>query len=251
MTFHYGTRFQIGQLGMSFHLCEDVGMAEKRPNIRRRKVALSRTQVVEAAVALLDQHGEAGLTFKALAERLATGAGAIYGHIANKADLIAAACDPIVAEVQQGRAAGGKPQESIREFALGMFDAIDAHPWVGTALTRIPGQSPLLRILDAIGQDIRALAVPATREWASTMAVFNYIIGVGGQNAANAQLARSRQWERAEVLEALARTWADLDPSKYPFASSIGSQLQTHDDRAVFLAGIDFIIAGITASTAS
>jgi hypothetical protein len=48
----------------------------------------------------------------------------------------------------------------IRILALTMFDAIDADPWVGSALTRSPGQSPMLRIVERIGQQIRALGVP-------------------------------------------------------------------------------------------
>ena len=44
----------------------------------RRDDALSRDRIVEAAIALLDAQGEDGLTFRALATRLATGAGAIF-----------------------------------------------------------------------------------------------------------------------------------------------------------------------------
>lgn len=223
-------------------------MAEAKRQVRRRDAALSRAQIVAAAVDLLDRDGEPGLTFKALATRLTTGPGAIYNHIASKSDLMAAAADAIVTEVVRGRANSASPQDAIREFAVAMFDAIDAHPWVGTALSHMPGQSPLLRVLEAIGQDVRALGVPAEGDWAATMAVFNYIVGVGGQNAANAQFARARALDRTEVLTSLARVWSELDPQEYPFAHSIGTQLRTHDDRADFLAGIDFIVAGIMAS---
>jgi len=223
-------------------------MAEKKRQVRGREAALSRDQIVAAAIDLLDRGGEAGLTFKALAERLATGPGAIYNHIASKTDLVAAAADAIVADVQRGRLETGDAEDALRNFALGMFDAIDAHPWVGGALMRVPGQPPLLRILEAVGQDIRALGVPAEGEWASAMAVFNYIVGVGGQNAANAQLARAQALDRTEVLTSLAHTWSSLDPVEYPFAQSIGTQLRTHDDRADFLAGINFIVIGIVAS---
>jgi len=222
-------------------------MANAKRKVRGRDAALSRAQIVTAAIDLLDRDGEAGLTFKRLAEQLATGPGAIYNHIASKSDLMAAASDAIVTEVQRSRTNGADRQDSIRAFALGMFDMIDVHPWVGAALTRMPGQS-VLRIIDAVGQDVRALGVPADREWASTMALFNYIVGVGGHNAANAQFARARALDRAEVLASLARTWSDLDPTEYPFAHSIGTQLRAHDDRADFLAGIDLIIAGIAAS---
>ncbi|MFK0333826.1 TetR/AcrR family transcriptional regulator [Rhizobium sp. NPDC090275] len=220
-------------------------MMEAKRKVRGRDAALSRTQIVKAAIVILDRDGEAGLTFKALAERLATGPGAIYGYIANKDDLLAAACDAIVANVMQGRKECADPFDSIKAFAVGIFDAIDERPWVGAALVRLPGQSPLVRVLDAVGQDIRALDVPADREWASTMAVFNYIVGVGGQHAANARLAHSKHWDRTEMLASLARSWSDLDAEEYPFAQSVAPQLSNHDDRADFLAGIEFILVGI------
>ena len=43
-----------------------------------RKNALSKQRIVEAAIEILDNEGESALTFRALATRLATGAGAIY-----------------------------------------------------------------------------------------------------------------------------------------------------------------------------
>ena len=42
---------------------------------------------------ILDDEGEAALTFRALSARLATGSGAIYWHVANKSELLAAATD--------------------------------------------------------------------------------------------------------------------------------------------------------------
>ena len=57
----------------------------------RRDASLTRDTIIDAAISLLDTAGESGLTFRALAARLATGAGAIYWHIANKDELFTAA----------------------------------------------------------------------------------------------------------------------------------------------------------------
>jgi hypothetical protein len=126
-----------------------------------------------------------------------------------------------------------------------MFDAIDAHPWVGSALTRAPGQLPMVRILERMGQQVRSLGVPDEEQWATVGALLNYILGVGGQNAANGQLARMRGIDRSNFLEAVATAWSQLDPDEYPFTRSIAAQLRTHDDRMDFLAGIDLILRGI------
>jgi len=220
-------------------------MVKKARSSQRREESLSRERIIEASIELLDSSGEGGLTFRTLSERLATGPGAIYWHIANKSDLLTAACDAIVARTMEARVVGGTPQATIRTLALGMFDAIDAHPWVGSALTRAPGQLPTVRILEGLGQQVRALGVPDDTQWATVSALLNYILGVGGQNAANGQLARTRGLDRSDFLEALSTAWSQLDPDEYPFARSVAGQLRAHDDRMDFLAGIDLILNGL------
>ena len=223
-------------------------MVKNARSIQRREESLSRDRIIEASIAILDSSGESGLTFRTLSERLATGPGAIYWHIASKSDLLTAACDAIVARTMNARVVGATPKATIRALALGMFDAIDAHPWVGSALTRAPGQLPMVRILERIGQQVRALGVPDEEQWATVAALLNYILGVGGQNAANTQFARTRGLDRSDFLEAVATAWSQLDPDEYPFARSVAGQLRAHDDRVDFLAGIDLILSGIESS---
>jgi AcrR family transcriptional regulator len=220
-------------------------MVKKARSIQRREDSLSRDRIIEASIAILDSSGEDGLTFRTLSERLATGPGAIYWHIPNKSELLTAACDAIIARTMNAPLVGTTPKAIIRALALGMFDAIDAHPWVGSALTRAPGQLPMVRILERMGQQVRSLGVPDEEQWATVGALLNYILGVGGQNAANGQLARMRGIDRSNFLEAVATAWSQLDPDEYPFTRSIAAQLRTHDDRMDFLAGIDLILRGI------
>lgn len=218
-------------------------------NTTRREDGLSRERIIEASIALLDSHGESGLTFRALAGQLATGAGAIYWHVANKNDLLAAACDEIVARTLAVPAATAAPQETIRTLALGLFDAIDVHPWLGSALTRAPLQSPMVRIFERLGQQVRAMGLPQAAQFAAVQALLSYIVGVSVQNAANAQLGRALGGDRAALLGQVADAWTQLDADQYPFTRSVAGQFRLHDDRADFLAGIDLILAGITART--
>jgi AcrR family transcriptional regulator len=222
-------------------------MAKKARSGQRREESLSRDHIIEASIELLDSHGESGLTFRALSKRLATGPGAIYWHIANKSDLLAAACDAVVARTMNETVVT-RPETTIRAVALGLFDLIDEHPWVGSALTSSPGLSPIVRILERIGQQIRALGVPDERQWASVGALMGYILGVSRQNAANGQLARTRGLDRSDFLEAVSTAWSQLDPQEYPFARSTVRQIRDHDDRIDFLAGIDLILSGIRSS---
>jgi len=212
----------------------------------RRETSLSRQGIIDAAIDLLDSHGPGGLTFRTLSERLATGPGAIYWHIANKNELLVAACDAIIARTVDTRVDGASPAATIRAVALAMFDAIDAHPWVGSTLARAAGELPTVRILERLGQQVRALGVPEDAQWATVSALLNYILGVGGQNAANAQFAHTLGADRDSFLAKVSTAWSRLDPAAYPFTRSMAGQLRSHDDRADFLAGIDLILGGIS-----
>jgi AcrR family transcriptional regulator len=225
-------------------------MVKKTRRSQRREESLTRDRIIEAAIELLDSSGEDGLTFRTLSERLSTGPGAIYWHIANKSDLLTAACDSIVARTLEARVAGATPKATIRTLSLGFFDAIDAHPWVGSTLTRAPGQWPTVRILERIGQQVRALGVPHETEWAVVSALLHYILGVGGLNAANGHYARTRGLDRSHFLETVSTTWSQLDADEYPFTRSVAGQFRAHDDRVDFLAGIDLILGGLRRQSA-
>jgi AcrR family transcriptional regulator len=222
-------------------------MVKNTRRTQRGETSLSRESIVETAIALLDRHGESGLTFRALSEVLATGAGAIYWHVASKSELLNAACDAIVARALAQAAAGTAPRTAIRALALGMFEAIEAHPWVGAELTRSPWKLPMVRVLEAIGREVRALGVAEGTQWLASSSLLNIILGVAGQNAANAQFAREQGLERSGFLDSVGSTWSALDADAYPFVRSMVAQMRAHDDRADFLAGIDLILDGITA----
>jgi AcrR family transcriptional regulator len=222
------------------------GMASRARGQERRREPLSRERIVAAAVELLDAEGEDGLTFRALAERLATGPGAIYWHVAGRTELLAAATDAVLTAAAVGDDPDATPHETVRALALGLFDAIDDHPWVGTQLAGTPSQSPMLPLFERLGRQVRALGVPQGAWFSAVSALWNYILGVAGQNAANARIPRPAT-DRAAYMGSVADDWAALDADRYAFTRAVAGQLREHDDRVEFLTGIDLILTGITA----
>jgi AcrR family transcriptional regulator len=221
-----------------------VPMATKTQRAERRADALSKERIVEAAIEILDTEGESALTFRALTARLATGSGAIYWHVANKNDLLAATTNDVIARVMTEGVSGAEPREAIRAIALGVFDAIDAHPWVGAQLSREPWQPAMLQIFESVGGQLQALGVPERARFDCASALVNYVLGLAGQYAAGARLL-PRETDRSAFLATVAAQWARLDPAEYPFMHQMATQLREHDDREQFLAGIDLILAGI------
>jgi AcrR family transcriptional regulator len=221
-----------------------MAMATRAKRAERRSDALSKERIIQAAIEILDAEGESALTFRTLAARLATGSGAIYYRVAGKDELLAAATDGVVGRAMAGVPSGAEPRETIRAIVLGVFDAIDAHPWVGTQLSREPWQPAIVSVLEGIGGQLQALNVPERAQFDSASALLNYILGLAAQYAAAARLV-PRDTDRPAFLAAVTARWMRGDPARYPFIHQVAAQLREHDEREQFLAGIDLILAGI------
>ncbi|MGI5520889.1 TetR/AcrR family transcriptional regulator [Micromonospora sp. CA-259024] len=213
----------------------------------RRTDSLSRELIIQTATEILDSGGENALTLRALTIRLKTGYGAIYHHVTDKSDLLAAATDDVITGVLSSAVTDGAPRETLRRVALGLFDAIDAHPWVGAELSRQPWRPALLDFYESIGRLLDALAVPEKARFDAAGTLVNYVLGVAVQNAANARHLTGQDTDREAFLNTAAAQWAQLDPGRYPFTHATVTQLREHDDREQFLAGVDIFLTGIAA----
>ena len=240
-------------IGTTLQRCQDERVTSTGTRrSQRRTEALSRERIVGTAIELLDAVGEGGLTFRVLTERLATGPGAIYWHVANKGELLGAATDAVVATALavEPSEPPRTPQDEVRAVALGLFGAIAEHPWLATQLStefsRSPWGSVTPRIFDAFGRRVRALGVPEGDWFTATSALVHYVLGAAGQNAANVGNAPAGS-DRSAFLDSVSTAWEELDPDDYPFARAVAEQMRDHDDREQFVAGIDLVLAGITA----
>jgi len=250
----------------------------------RRTDALSKERIVETAIEILDADGESALTFRALTERLSTGAGALYWHVANKNELLAATINEVIAramtevigtaesqasadmigpaeprasadvigaaESQAGAGVIGAMESrvAVRAIALAVFDAFDAHPWAGSQLSREPWQPAALQIFEAIGGQLDGLGVPPESQFDAATALVTYILGLAGQYSAAARLL-SPGTDRSAFLAGIAAEWEQSDATQYPFVRRMAAQLRDHDDRDQFLAGIDLLLTGMTSGS--
>jgi AcrR family transcriptional regulator len=212
----------------------------------RRSDALTRSRIIDTAIALLDEGGTEALTFRTLSAALSTGAGALYHHVANKGELLAAAgtakMTSVLATAGDVRNAAG-----IRALTTELFDAITAHPWLGSQLVAAPWQPAVLQLFDAIGSQLTALGVPERAQFDAASALVHHILGVASQYDAGRRLAGTTS--RPAFLESATVPLVEEggEAPAYPFLARVGRELVEHDDRAQFQAGIDIILAGIDA----
>lgn len=170
-------------------------------------MALSRAQVVAAALEILDEYGLGDLTMRRLAGSLGVQPGALYWHVANKQALLAEVADAIVAELP-AREADGTPAPSStasapRPAAGGPGDLGDVAGWaralrrtllahrdgadvVAAAYALRSDEDPTVA---ALTERVRAAGVRAVQAEAGAAALVHYVLGHTAHEQSRAQLA--------------------------------------------------------------
>ncbi|MER6159533.1 TetR/AcrR family transcriptional regulator C-terminal domain-containing protein [Streptomyces sp. NPDC001868] len=220
----------------------------RAPDGKGRADALSREIIVSAAVALLDELGERGLTFRLLAKQLNTGLGALYWHVANKDELVALAADQVLGQALTAapRSEDGAGAE-LRALAIAVFDTLDRHPWAASHVNAPPTLANALHLLDRIGTLTARTGLPAARHFAVSTAISYYITGVSAQIVAP-RTAADKTTSRDAFLAQTAEHWEKLDPADYPFLTRTTTELRDHDDRDQFTTGLDLLLTGLNAT---
>jgi AcrR family transcriptional regulator len=103
--------------------------SESQPNKSSPRESLSRERILTAAVRLVDEHGIEALSMRRLGAELGVEAMSIYNHIPNKAALLEALVDHVIAEVPIADIK--LPwDEQIREMARSFRRLSLAHPHI-------------------------------------------------------------------------------------------------------------------------
>ncbi|MFJ3659079.1 TetR/AcrR family transcriptional regulator [Streptomyces sp. NPDC090119] len=119
---------------------DPVGQIRRR---RRRKGALTREQIIQAAVEISTEEGPGAVTFRALGSRVGVVASALYRHFADKNDLMLALADQVLTEVAGQFHAGGDWESDLRQLVALTRDTARRHAytvaWLGHRDTGGPG----------------------------------------------------------------------------------------------------------------
>jgi AcrR family transcriptional regulator len=112
------------------------------PRGRSGQPALSRVQIVRAAIELLDAEGPPGLSMRRLGTRLGSGATSIYWHVANKEELLELAVDEIMGELHVPDAGDTGWRAGVSIYATNMRMMLLRHPWMISQLGSKPTIGP-------------------------------------------------------------------------------------------------------------
>ncbi|MFE2756814.1 TetR/AcrR family transcriptional regulator [Actinosynnema sp. NPDC059335] len=222
---------------------------------------LSVDAIVDAAVEVADREGLAGLSMRAVGERLGRSAMALYAYVPGKAELVDLMCDRVL---------GGFPAEypvdagwrvALRAWAVDARGFFLAHPWVLQVSQARPVLGPnefamvegLLGILRSTG-----LGAPVVRGVVG--AVVQFVRGAAGVVAEARRAARETGlsdeewwWSRSGVLAEVAPDFAERFPlSAWLAAEGPGAGVSFVERGAVeaFEVGLEVLLDGVEAAVA-
>ncbi|WP_096058957.1 TetR/AcrR family transcriptional regulator C-terminal domain-containing protein [Carbonactinospora thermoautotrophica] len=163
--------------------------------------ALSREQIVRAAVALLDAEGLDGLSMRRLGGKLGAGATTLYWHVANKDELLELALDEIMGELPVLDPDAPEGWRLVLAGYLRAFRAmIHRHPWAIPLFGTWPniGPNALRQMEQTLRLLIRAGFSGVDLDHALAV-LFDYVIGATATEVAWEQVVTRSGLEPCEI----------------------------------------------------
>lgn len=208
--------------------------------------------LIEAAVALADEHGLDALTMRAVAERVGIGAMTLYGFVPGKSELLELMLDTVAGTTY---AEGDRPGDqggwaaAVRHTAERNYGHALAHGWS----VEVPAGRPILgpgvcqkyewelAPLDGIGLSDEAMDQVVTTVVNMATGAARWQLGLDRVRA-DSQLSDEAWWTLSQPVLASAMRGKHL-----PVSARVGTTLASAGEpHASLLAGIELLISGLS-----
>jgi TetR/AcrR family tetracycline transcriptional repressor len=222
-------------------------MAARKSSVAER-TKLSRSAVVDRAIALADSAGLEALTIRRLATELGVTPMALYWHFRSKEELIASVADRIWGEIRTDVNRSSPWPDQLRMMLDSLIDVLRAHASASALLLSSEKLGPshweateiTLEILRSAGFDPRhASEVARSALWTGLTLVMSE---PGYDPALTEQERAELQWRKQVEL-------ASLPPDRYPRLVEAAVPMTSCDEGPEFhyRFGVDLFIAGVRA----
>jgi AcrR family transcriptional regulator len=203
----------------------------------------TRDQLQAAALALVDEHGLAGLTMRSLAAALNTGPMTIYNYVDGREGLEQLVTEAVMAEVRWAAEPSGDWGDEVLAIAEGMWRAVRAHPHtIPLILTRRSVDLATLVPAEAL---LQALA-RGGRSGAELLVAFR-TVSAFVTGFAQAELVGPLSRAHDEDVTAITERVAELPVERFPKLIEIAHVAAESDPEAEFRAGLHLVLTGLTA----
>ena len=239
----------------------DTGLAETlpgigvvvrrpRPNVRAAGASLRTDVIVATAVSVADAEGVDAVSMRRLAVELDTAPMSLYGHVADKEDLLVKMLDAVLGEWKPPQRGDATWRECLEAAARGMWQLCRRHPWLAASLSLarpalVPnGVAWTEWVLDALATRVPDL----TTRFDIYLTVFNFVRGTAisleAESAAIAMTGMDAdQWMDTQLpaLRAMA------DRAAQPHFSELVSHPYDFSLDRLFERGLRLLLNGLAA----
>ncbi|HWG27657.1 TetR/AcrR family transcriptional regulator [Actinospica sp.] len=187
----------------------------RRRNTRTKAGAvLSADVIVDAALALVGEHGAAGLSVRRLGGAIGCDPTAIYRYFASVDALFLAMGDRLIARTLDGYRPGEDWKDNLRTLARRTYAEYVAHPRVAIAVaSRVTGGAHERRIIDLVLGELRRAGFAGERAVRLYRSFGDFILAFSAVDADF--LARPGE-VRAADLQRWQDAYGDVDAEQFP-----------------------------------
>ncbi len=206
--------------------------ARRRPG---RPAALSRGQVLDAALTLFDAHGVGAVTIRRVATALGVSPMALYRHVANKDELLLVLVDRLAARLRYPKRPQD-PREAILTLWATLYGGLAEHPWLPEVLAR--RRLMAFSVLDAIEEihaNLLALGLRLDQAVVTYRILWQFTLG--------ALLVRAEAASHGATVQQQLR--GSPDPDRHPTLADATSHWTAAQSSDTYLADLTTLLDGL------
>ena len=220
-------------------------MADDTSTRTRPRGSLTREEIIQKALALLEEQGPGALSMRRLADRLGVAPNALYTHVRGKADLIDGLVDQVYADLDLDPDPTGDWTEQLATLSHDVRAHLLAHPAVVPYALQRPGLGPHgLRLGEAIYNILRPAGFSDQAVVGTVYALLTYILGFVALEVPRAGIDPQTSDEFVRRMWAF---FAALPPGEFPHTVELAAQLARISTDDQFQFGIRTFLAGLNA----
>jgi TetR/AcrR family transcriptional regulator, tetracycline repressor protein len=213
---------------------------------RRRWGSLTRDAVIEGALELVDRDGLEALSMPRLARHLGTGVMTIYGHVANKADLVDALAERVLSEAGVIASRDGDWERDLAEWMRHLRQTVLRHPALGAVLAARGLTTPsVFQHLEAGVGLLRSAGFDRPTSVEIYYSLLTYTLGFLAW-----EIPRVHRQPEAGYAKQWADALAALPATEYPNLLDLAKELPNVASDGQFEAGLNALLRGWKAQKA-
>lgn len=204
--------------------------------------SLSREAVIDAAAAIIEERGYAGVNMRAIADRCGVATMTLYRHVRTKEDVLGALADRVLEHLEVPPPGGGPDwREDIATVLRSMRALLLEHRELAEIAARLHVNNlATFRGTEAMLDALRRAGVEGDAAVSAFAALIAFTRGCALQQDDSATPAELGQ--RLMVLES-------LPADEFPNVTSLGTKLLLRDSDRHFEAGLRLLLEGIAVAT--